>query len=123
MPRLAGLWLLGVSALLAPMLALAYWQDEPLAWKGLVAGFIVSLVTLLTTRWSLVASGWSNKPLHRMLLETCIRVAMPMGFLLAIVVARRDLLDQTFLLYFLPFQILTIVVGVADAIRHVGQSQ
>lgn len=123
MPRFGRQWLLGLLALFTLMAALACWQDELLAWKGLVAGCAVSLVTLLATRWSLAASGWRGKPLHRMLLETCVRVAMPMGFLLAIVVARRDLLDQTFLLYFLPFQILTIVVGVADAIRHVHQSQ
>ncbi|WP_425398807.1 hypothetical protein [Aeoliella sp.] len=122
MPRWATQWLVATSALSALLAAFAYWQDEPLAWKGLFAGVLVSLVTLLATRWSLAASRWSNKPLHRMLLETCIRVAMPMGFVLAMAVARRDLLEQTFLLYFLPFQILTIVVGVADAIRHVGQS-
>lgn len=82
-------------------------------------GIGVSLVTVVTSSVTLMMSGLAQKPLQRMVIETSVRMAMPLGFLLAVKIVRRDLLENTFLLYFLPFQFVTILVGVWVAVGRI----
>lgn len=114
-------WLLGALVLVALLTCLAYWRGDQLAMQAIAMGAGVSLVALLASNATVAASGWGDKPLHRLLIETNVRVALPLAFLLAVVVARRDLLSESFLLYFLPFQLLTIAVSAAASIHHIQQ--
>lgn len=91
-------------------------------------GVGLSLVTMVASAVTVRTFKRRDSPLHRMLIETSVRMAIPLGFLSAVAIARRDLLSEAFLLYFLPFQFLTIYAGTVGAVRQVkvsdnGQSE
>ncbi len=85
-------------------------------------GFVVSLVTVLGAYATVAVSGLAASPLHRMLIETCVRMAIPLGFLLALVITRPGLQTDTFLLYFLPFQFVNLFVMVMAAVGEIEVS-
>lgn len=92
-------------------------MGRPLGW-----GIGVSLATLLASKLSLAGLPDRFNAVHQVLLETCIRLVLPLGLLFAMAIARRDLLTETFLLYFLPFQLVTIAVGAGDSIRRIDRT-
>lgn len=102
------------------LVVLARAQDELRAPEWILLGIVVSLVTLVASKATVILGQVTNKPLHRMLVETSLRLSIPLGVLLAIVITRRDLLSSDFLLYFLPFQLVTIVVGAIAAVRDIN---
>lgn len=121
MARAFGSWLIGALLLGGILTSVAIWRADEKALQAIAMGTGVSLVALLASNLTVAASGWGDKPLHRLLIETNVRVALPLAFLLAVAVARRDLLSELFLLYFLPFQLLTIVVSAAASVHQVQQ--
>ena len=122
MARTPWLWLVCTVATAAVLSLLAWCCGPERAWEFMGIGVGVSLVTVVASQVTLAMSGAAPRPLHRMLLETSVRTALPLGFLLAIRIARRELLGNTFLLYFLPFQFVTIVVSVLVSVGRIKAS-
>jgi hypothetical protein len=113
-------WVVGTAMVAATLLLLT--GDEKRAAVRFVAyGVGVSLATLVASKATLKWSPPSLKAWPRVLLETCVRLMLPIGFLLALAIAKPDLLTKTFFLYFLPFQFLTIAVGASSSIAEVNR--
>ena len=119
MPRTATVWLVGTTLVAVPLAAIGAWRGDAIALKAMLLGVGVSLLTVIACAATVGLVAWRKRPLERMLLETSLRMALPLSFLLAVLVTRRDLLDNTFLLYFLPFQFLTIIATSAGAIGSI----
>ncbi|QDU56378.1 hypothetical protein [Aeoliella mucimassa] len=119
MPRSAVVWLVGCLAILAVLLPIGTWRGDAIAGRAMLAGVGVSLFTTAACIATVSLARWKQQPLNRMLLETCLRMALPVSFLLALAITRRHLLDNTYLLYFLPFQFLTIYAGTVGAIGSI----
>jgi hypothetical protein len=118
-PHTALLWLVGTTTIAAALALVAWGRGRSEAYLWLVAGIGVSLVTLVASKATVVATRSVDKPLASMLVETCVRMALPLATLLAVAIARRDLLTTEFLLYFLPFQFLTIIASVAGSVGRI----
>ncbi len=123
MHRTASIWLVGAVVLTALLYGVAWCSGHTQVWQWIGVGVAVSVVTLLASNTTVAASGLAGQPLQRMLMETSVRLALPLSFLLAVAIVRRDLLSETFLLYFLPFQFLTIVADVAGSLERIDASK
>ncbi|MGI9456637.1 MAG: hypothetical protein ACR2NU_08750 [Aeoliella sp.] len=120
MLRTALVWL-SLTALVAILLGLIAWRCGPAEAKTwMLAGVGVSLVTSLVGSASVRLSGLADQPFPRLLLETSIRMALPLGVLLAVSMTRREILTPTFVLYFLPFQFITLIADTAGALWRVN---
>ena len=113
-------WLVGVVLIATPLL-LMRGEDGGEAFRFVMYGVAVSLATLVASKGTLKWLPSHFTAVHQAMLETCVRLMLPMGFLLAAALARPDLLTKTFFLYFLPFQFLTIAVGAASSIAEVNR--
>lgn len=108
----------------------AWWQERS-GWTGdagsmpadLAAGWILAgVATSLATRvfsWGMV---WlprvGDQPIVRIMAESFVRLAIPLSVLLAIAIVRRDLLQAEALLYFLPFQFITMLAAVVESLSR-----
>ena len=114
-------WLIGTVLLAMPLL-LMRGEDDGEAVRFVTYGVAVSLATLVASKGTLKFVPRHFTVVHHAMLETCVRLMLPMGFLLAAAFAKPDLLtNKTFFLYFLPFQFLTIAVGAASSIAEVNR--
>lgn len=118
LPRTARLWLLETLAVATPLSALAWWRANNAAWWWMASAIGLSLAALGASAATVALAQSRHKPLQRMLIETSIRMALPLGVLLALAVVRRDLLHTEFILYFLPFQFVTLAVATAASLRE-----
>ena len=94
------------------------------AFRWMAGGLGTSLVTLLATATTvrLARLAGHNSPkqaLHRLLLETAIRMTLPLGALLAVVVTRDEIINPVYLLYFLPFPFITLFAETWGAVGRV----
>lgn len=82
----------------------------------ILAGIGASLATRVFS-WGVV---WlprvGDQPIVRIMAETFVRLAIPLGGLLAVAIVRRDLLQVEALLYFLPFQFISMIAGVVESL-------
>jgi hypothetical protein len=113
-------WVVGTALIATPLLLMRSAGDGQ-AVRYLTYGIAVSFATLVASKGTLRLLPDSFNSVHRTMLETCIRLLFPTGFLLAIAIARPELLTKSFFLYFLPFQFLTIAVGAASSIAEVNR--
>lgn len=111
-------WLVG-TVLIATLLLLMRGEGEAI--RFVTYGVAVSLATLVASKGTLKMVPSHFTPANRLMLETSVRLMLPIGFLLALALARPDLLTKSFFLYFLPFQFLTIAVGAASSIADVNR--
>lgn len=108
-PPTVWIWLTATAAMALMLIGVNWFRNDDGTAPWIAAGVTVSLVTMLSTSATVYLAGATGKPLHRLLIETSVRLAVPLGILLAIAITHRDLLTTEFLLYFLPFQFITIV--------------
>jgi hypothetical protein len=113
-------WLIGTVLIATPLLLMRNASDGQ-ALRYVTYGVAVSLATLVASKGTLKLLPSHFTVVHHAMLETCVRLMLPMGFLLAAAIARPDLLTKSFFLYFLPFQFLTIAVGAASSIAEVNR--
>jgi len=119
MQRTAFVWLSLTAVVAAALGLVASWNGPADAKIWIAVGVGVSLVTSLAGKATVRLSGLASRPLSRLLLETSIRMALPFSVLLAIAITHRDILTTTFLLYFLPFQFITLIADTLGAVWRV----
>lgn len=119
MPRITKVWLAltGTAAVALAVVAVLRSESEAATW--IVCGIVLSLVTILSSLATVVALGVQDKPLPQLLTQTSVRMALPLAVLLALAIVRRDVLTPIFLLYFLPFQFITLTADALGAIKRV----
>jgi len=91
-------------------------EDLPI---GLVVGIGVSLFTFLVGKLVIGLPTASREPVPRLVTATAVRMAIPFTVIAAIAATNRELLDKTFLAYFLPFQFITLIADTLGAVRRV----
>lgn len=93
-------------------IAIAWWtgKGDALEWIGF--GIATSAVTSLMSWVTIERTVLKQEPLGRLLAETSVRLAIPLAVLMAVAVARRELLTPENIACFLPFQFVTLVAGV-----------
>lgn len=87
---------------------------------GTIAGFGVGVTALLVGRLVILLPALSQKPFRKLLATTAVRLLVPIVALAAIAVSRREVLTDTFLAYFLPFVLFTLVADTLEAVRRVN---
>lgn len=86
---------------------------------GTIAGFGVGVTALLVGKLVILLPALSQKPFRKLLATTAVRLLVPIVALAAIAVSRREVLTDTFLAYFLPFVLFTLVADTLEAVRQV----
>ena len=109
MPRFIWVWLSGTLCVSVVTIPIGLWREDDEALRAIVAGIFVSLITMLLCILSVFIGASRSNPLQRMLMETILRLAIPLTFLLMLKLLREELLTVGFVIYFIPFQLLTIV--------------
>jgi hypothetical protein len=100
-------------------LVIAWLTGEERTPPGLKVGVIVSAVTFLGGRAIVALLPQAVAAYPRLLLETAVRLVVPIAAVAAIAIDQRELLDKIFLAYFLPFQFVTLVADTLGAIWRV----
>jgi phosphatidylglycerophosphate synthase len=106
---------------LAPTAAIAWWSESAEGAKWIAFGIATSAATSLASWITVARSGIGNDPWGRLVAETAIRMALPLGALLAVALVERDAVNSETLAYFLPFQLVTLVAGVNRSLVAVKQ--
>lgn len=98
----------------------AYGTQNPKAYGWIASAIGVSLV-VSTASWATVrAMRLEDQPLPRLGVETLTRVILPLSVLLAVMLKRPELVSREFLLYFLPFQFITLIASTIGSVRRVN---
>ena len=119
MARTSSVWL-SFTALAAVLLWLvARWQEHTEATTWIAAGVGTSVLTSFASRATVTLMRVSGQPVTRMMVETFVRMALPLGVLLAIAMFDRGLINKTTILYFLPFQFITIIADTLGAMWRI----
>lgn len=117
----------GLTVAMAALLGAVAWWLEDVGAGGLrvgeAAGWIsAGVATSLATRIFCWGTVWlprvGDQPIVRIMAESFVRMAIPLSVLLAIAIVRRDLLQAEALLYFLPFQFITMVAAVVESLSR-----
>lgn len=120
MHRAVAVWV-SLTLVAAVLLRCVAWlTSETQAAGWIAAGVGVSLATFVLGKATVAASPVRRDPLPRLWLETSIRMVLPLAALAAVAVMRRELLETRFLLYFLPFQFITLIADTVGAVRRVN---
>lgn len=117
-------WLVWPGLTIATAIVLGvigWWVGKLDAARWIGFGVATSAVTSLMGWLTIERTRLKLEPVARMMAETSVRMALPLGALLALAIMRRELLTAENLAFFLPFQLVTLVAGVNRSLVEVNQ--
>jgi hypothetical protein len=111
------------TVVLVAAAAIAVWEGSQDAARWIAFGIATSAVTTVAgyatvSRLDSKLDAWG-----RLVAETAIRMALPLGALMAVAVVRREMITPQGIAYFLPFQFVTLVAGVNRSLIAVKQTE
>ncbi|MGI9456309.1 MAG: hypothetical protein ACR2NU_07085 [Aeoliella sp.] len=119
MARTSSVWLSFTALAVVLLWLVACWQEHTEATTWIAVGVGTSVLTSLASRVTVTLMRVSGQPVTRMMVETFVRMALPLGVLLAIAMYDRGLINKTTILYFLPFQFITIIADTLGAMWRI----
>ncbi len=117
-------WLVWPGLTIATAIVLAgigWWIGKVDAAKWIAFGVATSAATSVMGWFTVERTRLKYEPVARMMAETSVRMALPLGALLAMAIMRRELLTGENLAFFLPFQLVTLVAGVNRTLAEVNR--